>query len=197
MITIRPVKKEDILAISKIHKEIFKDHYLGNFSIRILSQFYKSFISVDTIFLVSVDFTNLTINGFVLGGSSDQLFEARKNFINDSIFRFLFEIMIKPNIWIDSLTRLCHKNQRNKSNIAFRLLSIGIDPSSQGHGVAMKLVEAFDEIAYDLKVNEYGLSVHSTNLRAINFYTKMGFQIESKKPNSIFFYKKVKSSNEL
>ena len=70
---------DDLKYVAKIHKEIFHDHYLGQFSETLIEKFYQVFIHSDIIFLVSE--TNGVVNGFVLGGESKKINYCKSSFI--------------------------------------------------------------------------------------------------------------------
>lgn len=76
---IRVANVKDLKHIAKIHKELFSDHYLGQFSVKIIRNFYSGFINKDVLFLVSE--TNGVISGFVVGGERKEVNLSNTAFI--------------------------------------------------------------------------------------------------------------------
>lgn len=69
-----------------------------------------------------------------------------------------------------------NSNANNQSGRAFGILSIAVSPSYQGAGVARLLMEHSETAASQQGFDSMRLTVHPTNLRAIVFYEKMGWQ---------------------
>jgi ribosomal protein S18 acetylase RimI-like enzyme len=66
-----------------------------------------------------------------------------------------------------------------------------------GRGIAVALLDAFERVIRDNRIEEYGLSVFKTNQRAIHFYEKMGFTVDDENNRSIYFSKRLSpASNE-
>ena len=75
MNTVRIVKENDLAQIAKIHKQQFADHYLGNFSEKLLLKFYESFYNdKNIVFIVYED--QIGIRGFIVGGNLHRINNA-------------------------------------------------------------------------------------------------------------------------
>ena len=176
---IRDASVKDLKHIAKIHKELFSDHYLGQFSVKIIKNFYSGFINKDVLFLVSE--TNGVISGFVVGGERKEINLSNSCFIKKNIPLYTFEIVFRPQTWKRSFEKLIKVfSQKSSSNEnlgnskSFTLLSIGVSRLYQGKGVAKLLVAEFDQ-RIKKHTNQYSLSVKDANLQALRFYEKTGF----------------------
>lgn len=63
---IRQATIEDLPVIARIHKENFGDHYLGQFSEKLIAAFYECFVGMES-FIVQ-ESNSCDIQGFILGG---------------------------------------------------------------------------------------------------------------------------------
>lgn len=192
---IRKAKKTDIPAIAKIHKAQFSDHFLGNYSVRLIEKFYEPFLD-SCVFLVSESYGQL--NGFVTGGYSHDLNQAKSKFISDNKIKYFTETILMPTIYLQALSRVKFltdfkpPNQRPTKNgeSGVRLLSIAVAENAKGTGAASKLLENFEK---NLDSESYGLSVKKENERAIKFYYKNGFVLSHEKDGNLYFNKTYSS----
>lgn len=179
---IRLATKSDLTEVAEIHKKQFSDHYLGQFSVKLLERFYNCFFSQDTIFIVSE--ANGVINGFIVGGKLSLINECTSLFIKNNIILYISEIFFRPHTWIKSVKKFFDIILRRKvqcesldATMDFTLLSIAVAPNYLGRNVAKSMILYFDEIMSNY-TDAYFLSVRENNIRAIKFYLKMGFKIE-------------------
>lgn len=193
---VRKVNYQDLWQIAKIHKEQFKDHYLGNFSENLLFRFYKSFYEDKEIIFIVFDQDNI-INGFIVGGELRKINKASSNFIKNNIPLYSWEIFCRPSTWLKSLQKLTNVIFKKKPleesldyTMDYTLLSIAVSNEGKGRGVASNLIDKFDEFLRE-KTNEYFLSVHDNNARALAFYRKKGFVKERHFNGEIQFVKKI------
>lgn len=198
---LRKVEREDLCMIAKLHKRIFSDHLLGQLPIFLIKAFYLSY------YQCYVDRKRILFNGcfqkdgsllgFVLGGESNALNQAKKNFLRRNLFLIfcssLFNFRIYPFL-LDKVVLLLKNDkigERGKQP-SFRLLSIGVTPEYQGKRISSLLLNQFEKAAF-AEVQVFGLSVHISNKRAIAFYQKNGFLFSGE--NSIsYFMQKTKDS---
>ena len=68
MNTVRIVKENDLAQMAKIHKQQFADHYLGNFSEKLLLKFYESFYNDKDIIFIEAE--RAAIERILLRGNS-------------------------------------------------------------------------------------------------------------------------------
>lgn len=179
--SIRKVVQSDIIDVARVHKERFSDHFLGKFPLKIIERYYLSYVADDNIlFIVHVDENN-KVDGFVMGGFSQDIKKAASNFIRDNLLLLMGVIVITPKVWKDVLDRLkllFRKNGRQKNKEVdsdIRLLSIAVTEEKEGKGVSTSLVKNFEKGVENIGGKRYGLTVHDDNIHALNFYRKMGF----------------------
>lgn len=176
---IRKAVNKDLSEIAKIHKDNFRDHYLGNFSEKLISYFYESFIGLDS-FIVSDSESG--IQGFILGGGNVELNSRKNLFVNKYPLRYLSEIMMHPRTWYASIvkfadllkSKLIYRKSGShpiQSKETFSLLSIAVAKCCQQKGVATEMFKYFESLC---PLDSFRLTVHSNNLKAIGFYEKMG-----------------------
>lgn len=195
MIDYRFAEQSDLLQVAKIHKEQFKTHYLGQFSISLLIDFYKNLLDAGYVFIVAVE--DGVVRGFVLGGEWKKISESLNRFMKHNLIRSFFESAIRPQTWKKSIIKLYsifHKNERDPNNLDnienYTLLSIATAKSSQGKGIGSGLIGAFDR-AMKKETERYYLSVQDTNERAISFYIRMGFSEAYRCEGEIQMIKKI------
>ncbi len=188
------VENNDVYSVALLHKKLFKDHYLGGFSVSLLEKFYLSFLCENITFIVCTDTISRELAGFVVGGDSKDLAKAKNAFLKTSKFRIFFEILFKPKMWTGTFERFINISQtsdKDRSELSFRLLSIGVNEKFQGKGVAIQLINKFEQTLKNQNIYQYGLSVHSDNFKAIKFYEKNCMIVEKKTTTTIFFIKKI------
>jgi hypothetical protein len=130
---------DNIEGIAYLHKDRFRDHFLGHYPIFIIERFYESFLDT-SLFFVALQENNVV--GFVMGGTSTELQTFKKNFIKKNLFKCLLSTICIPSIYIDALYRAKQMMNRpvNKKGLptpsaaSIRLLSIAVSENMQGTG---------------------------------------------------------------
>ena len=179
----------DLSAVALIHKEQFGDHFLGKFSVPLLTNFYRAFLG-DSIFLIAEYLDEPA--GFVLGGEAGRLGARKKQFLTSNFGRLFLESAVRPGLWGMVFSRVFSYGPRGSQPVSgydMRLLSIAVDDESKGKGVASALVAEFEKSLADCR--EYGLSVLAENSRAIAFYRKTGYTEEMRRGKSVYFFKNL------
>ncbi|MEW6579999.1 MAG: GNAT family N-acetyltransferase [Chloroflexota bacterium] len=69
---------------------------------------------------------------------------------------------------------------KTKKAPSFGILSIAVAPPYQGSGVAQLLMEYSEQVAIERGFTCMDLTVHPSNMRAVRFYEKMGWQHDVK-----------------
>ncbi len=196
--SIRNAKNRDLPAIGAIHKSQFGDHFLGQYSTRLLETYYGAFLG-KSVFLVHE--THETVDGFVLGAKSDQLSACRATFLRSALLRCIWETLFRPRLWREGMisgfsSLIAPRLRRGRSEDAstrprLRLLSIAVSEEAMRKGLGTELMVAFERTIDDGSVCEYGLSFETTNYRAARFYEKMGFEVEMECKAGIYLRKKL------
>lgn len=195
---IRKAVLSDMTKIARIHKEQFKDHFLGQYSQKVVQKYYEPFLD-SCIFLVSE--SQGKINGFIMGGLNSDLEIAKRSFLFSNKARYITETLIKPTVYIQALKRLNLLKVLKSSPsvlketvaVEYRLLSIAVSESTKGTGLSSKLLTEFEK---HIKAKDYGLSVHTHNLRAMKFYLKNGFVKTHNTEVSTFLSKNFVTDNK-
>ena len=191
---IKQATDNDIFRVASIHKQQFPTHFLGKYSVKLLSEYYKAFLD-NSIFLVSKH--NDEANGFVVGGSASILSCARRDFLTQNKVLYITETILRPNTYWGVLTRfksvVNSMQQTNKSDIIsdeYLILSIAVNKSYMGKGIAQELCRVFEE-SIKPDASEYGLYVRRDNKRAIKFYEKTGFNINKQVGDELYLSKRI------
>lgn len=194
---IRKAVQSDIVDVARVHKERFSDHFLGKFPRKIIERYYWPYVADDNIlFIVHLDENN-KVDGFVMGGFSQDIKEAASNFIRHNLLLLMGVIVITPKVWKDVFDRLKFlfrkderlKNEVEKSDI--RLLSIAVAKEKEGKGISTSLVKNFEKGVENIGGKRYGLSVHDNNIHALNFYRKMGLIKDTQTGNLVLMTKNL------
>lgn len=194
--SIRKALDSDIAQIANLHKQQFKDHFLGRYSEELIRKYYEPFLEA-CIFLVSE--CDGKLKGFIMGGSSSNLNAAKRTFLSCNKPRYIIETLLTPTVYIMALKRLKLIKELHSSDIAdnkipqFRLLSIAVAEDAKGSGLASNLVMEFEK---HIQAKEYGLSVHTNNIPAIKFYIKNGFTKTHNNAETTYFSKNIVYTNQ-
>lgn len=196
--SVRSAWATDLPAVARIHKSQFSDHLLGKYSIELLARFYKEFLG-RTLFLVHE--TSPRIDGFLVGGDDGSLACAKAAFVRVNRARCIGETLLRPKVWLttvvrgsDLLVSYRHKGQLKSGTPItsdVRLLSIAVAAEAVGTGAATELVQAFERTLKGT-TESYGLSVKRDNHRAVAFYHKLGFELESESGESLYLRRSLK-----
>jgi len=81
--------------------------------------------------------------------------------------------------------------QPSEFKTSWGLVVIGVSPDYQGKGVGSLLLQEFERLAKLDVVHKMILSVKSGNLKAINSYTKNGWQTGTKSQDSLNMHKEI------
>jgi ribosomal protein S18 acetylase RimI-like enzyme len=186
---IRKASRSDMNAVAKIHKQQFKDHFLGRYSINMIQKFYETYLECSCTFLVSE--ADGIINGFIMGGRYKDLNKAKQKFIHDNKLHYIVETMIRPSIYLLALKRLKIIKPTNEpistdTANSVSLLSIAVSERAKGTGTASELVNEFEK---HTDSEDYSLTVKKTNRRAIQFYYRHGFELKGEKEFTVYLTK--------
>ena len=175
--------------IADIHREAYSnEHFTSSFSIKKLVEYNSALISASDITIVAEEDG---IIGFIIAG--ENIAAGVRQFTEKNRIWILGRLLQKPihffsKISIMIQTRL---NPPKPSQAQFRLLSIATRPDTQSKGIGADMIDFLEKELLKLKINIYGLSVKSSNNRAINFYECNGFIREKVFTGSSFFIKRI------
>ncbi len=197
---LRMATHNDLDGIAALHTKCFSEYFLTKLGNNLLSKYYKEFMTSDDIVIVYTDEDDKIV-GLLVGTPASST--GRNNFIKHNFVSVFFKILLlcvkfDKDTWdrVLAFLKLHLKNNKNvhdSSNCCkgkeMRLLSICVSDDYKGRSVAESLVIEFEESLRLLGYDSYALTVFKSNLRANNFYMKMGMTVK-KETNSEYEYKK-------
>lgn len=197
---IRSAKQDDLKNIAVLHIECFPDYFLTRLGLSLLAKYYKEFITIDNIFLISVE--DSKVNGLLVGTPSSAV--GRNGFIRKNLIALLLRMLwlcikFDKETWkrvfglINSFRILQNANNKaknNQINTEPSLLSICVSENYKGKGIAKKLMREFERQLVITGYHGYNLTVHKSNQRAIKFYEKLGLVVY-RETKSEYGYKKI------
>lgn len=206
----QPLAVEHLDEVVDLHTQTFPEYFLTHLGSKMLKLFYGEFVDQSGNYGFVACSENRVV-GFVAGtANSDALYAQfyRRHFLNlMGIFAvcLIKDAYIRKNIWdrtvhirravkslfVRDTTTSKPKNDDSDltTDILARLLSIGVDSNFRGRGVADMLVRALCHRLAQDGIETVGLSVNADNARAIAFYKKNGWSIETANENTLRFWR--------
>ena len=186
---IRELTKNDCSKCAEMHLKIYPKYlFTSKFPKKMLENFYKDLLSGNKFSYVIED-DNEIFGAVMIGGNS---IEARSIFIKSNFLSLLAVVLRNPQFILlksfDFIRSVVNKNFDSKYEV--RLTNILVDAShNKSKGASNILLNhAFAELKKE-NIISLGWSVRSNNVKAINFYIKIGAKIEKIVNNSLYFYK--------
>lgn len=210
-VKIRKAKETDIGLISKTHSICFRHGFTSSlhklnykcFGGDLAAAFYLEYLKDFPELFIVADASG-TVVGFCMGyclNRRDQL----SRFIKSNTARLFLKVpmlllMGDKSTWKKVYQVITKSGEKEEvinplpENIAQSeisdILSICVLPEYRGLNIATRLINEFLQTSKDKQCKACLLTVEDNNLRAINFYKKMGFEVYSNKVNKKG-YKKV------
>jgi ribosomal protein S18 acetylase RimI-like enzyme len=180
--------------IAAIHAGAYStEHLTAHFPADLLKRYYSCLVNESDLSLLCLDDAGREA-GFIIAGST--LSAGISKFIRTDRLRF-FAVLLKNPIFLWQKIRalLRAKVSKQKPSLAsFRLLSISVRSDCQSSGYGKAMLECFEGELMKLGILRYGLSVRSSNKRAISFYERNGFHFEKEFLGSTYFYRNINES---
>lgn len=178
---------ESIITIHNLSYD--QEHFTSLFNIVKLSEYYRKLICAGDVSLVH--FENKCLVGFVIAG--ENISRGVSDFTSENKSYLIKLLLCNPKFLlqkvISKIKIVFSKN--TSSGSSFRLLSIAVHPDYHSKGIGSKLLANFERKLAEKNIGSYGLSVRSSNIKAINFYIKMGLKIAKIQHGSIYFFRQV------
>ena len=185
MISIRKATLCDITGMINLHKEIFdKSHFTSNFPSKLLARYFYKLISRNSFNYVAFDKNEIL--GYIVSGFHTA--EAVQEFVSENKLAIIKVLLLHPKFLIEKVYISIFTHSRKTKNL--RLLLIGVKPNQK---IGSQLLKYFENEIYLAGIHNYGLSVRKNNMRAIDFYKKSGFIVESSTINSFSFLKDLQN----
>jgi len=169
-------KKEDSLAVAKIHREEIKDSFLGSLGISFLNNLYRAIIeNRGNSFCIVAKEGNETL-GFVAGIINVKKFY----FYLFSHYFFSVALSITKKAFnyraIKSVVENFFYPKDTKNLPEAELFAIAVKGSMQGKGLGSMLINEFVKKMRNLGQNSFKALVGESDAK-LNFYTKNGFEV--------------------
>lgn len=207
MIKYRNANSDDMQAIAQTHIVCFKNYFLteldggkGN----VLTKFYRSYYNNDVLFIVAEDGDKIV--GFVMGYIPPD--KARKQFEKENFWLLSVRMMcllcmFNKKAWSRVFSRIKNIFVKKKNSNDLEelknlkrsgLLSICVLPEYRGSGVAIELINAYENLSIEKGADYYTLSALKNNDRGNAFYKKLGFKKKGEDKEEYYYYKMLKST---
>jgi len=199
---IRIATQKDLDGIASLHVKCFSEYFLTKLGLNLLAKYYSEFITMNDISLVYIG-ENDNVEGLLIGTSSSI---GRDNFIKHNFIALGFRILylcakFDKDTWKRVLAYTKNKLKKRKrvtnsnycndnSRKEMRLLSICVSDKCKGKNVAKSLIEEFEKKLKFSGYSSYALTVYKSNIRANNFYKKIGMHV-SNETVSEYEYRKI------
>lgn len=179
-IVLKPVKKNEVNFLVKIHEAAFPDFFLTQLGDVFLRFYYKSVLKHKQGVLIGAYKADELI-GFCAATQLSKSFNLSliiNNFFQFSIVgvRLLFT---NPKAIIRLFKNLTKSSSDNNDDGSYaEILSIGVDPKKQGGGLGKKLLKAVEEELEKNRIDKLSLTTdYYNNDNAINFYKSLEYKI--------------------
>ena len=186
---IRELTKNDCLKCAEMHLKTYPKYlFTSKFSIKMLKNYYETLLSGNKFSFVMED-DNEIFGAVMIGEDSSK---ARNLFIKSNFVSLLLVVLKNPQFlflkFLDLMRSIIKKDFNSKYRV--RLTNILVDSShNKSKGASTNLLNhAFTELKKE-NIQSLGWSVRSNNVKAINYYIKIGAKVEKIVNNSLYFFK--------
>lgn len=185
-IEVRPLEEVDLPGTAACHRACFPDTLGSRLGLAFVEASYCAFLeSPGGIAWVAVEAESASVVGVVAGGEPS----IRGRFVRRARRRFwpriLLSLLIRPWLLGPHIARSpspgkdARKPAPNEDVPVARLQVICVLPEVRGTGVAARLFEAFRLACKQKEFRAIELTVKSDNTRALAFYAKLGWRVQS------------------
>lgn len=209
-ILIQPIDKSKINQIVDIHLLAFPESILSQFGRKMIARWYAWHMEPPNECYAFGAYDEDSMKGFCLSGFflNSEIFFFRKNFlfvlwqliihpqliITKKTFKRLNDIILAFYDLLSSRGKKIQRVVRPRSE-KFGILSIAVDPACQNSGIGHLFVIRVGQLAVEIGIEKINISVHPSNLQAIRFYEKNGWEkvcYDSSKPWQGYMIKVVR-----
>lgn len=195
---IRLATFKDLKEVAILHSKCFPDSYatqLGKYNLsnskNLICKFYQEFLdSAPELFWVA-EADNQIIAfcvGYYMNNDSQINSFVKKNKFNIVMKTLLLLLLLNKPTWKKLLFRIVkrkgdlyqvvdHSNDHIQKDYIGDLLSICVNPSYRGRGIAQELMRSFMNSLKNSGMQLCYLSVRSDNIKAIKSYERSGFKL--------------------
>ena len=195
-----PIDKSGIGQIVDIHLRAFPESTLSLFGRNRVAKWYEWHLEPPKECYAIGAYDEDSMKGFCLSGFflNSEIFFFRKNFlfvlwqlithpqliITKKTFKRLLDVILAFIDFLSSRAKMSEKKGRPRSE-KFGILSIAVDPACQNSGLGHLLVSRVEQLAIEEGIKKINISVQPSNLQAVRFYEKNGWEkvcYDSSKP---------------
>lgn len=193
MISLRSLGPGDLAEITRVHLQAFPDSEMSRLGAGIVTRYYRwQFDSSHPLPFAEGAWRDEELVGFVIGGIRR---EAVSGFVRRNVPAILVAGALHPRAARSlfgpealNILRLAFLRGRSHTEPltddaglaeapwSFGVLSIGVVPACQGLGTADQLMDVAEAAARNAGAASMNLTVHPTNIRAVRFYERRGWQ---------------------
>lgn len=178
-IAIRPMRPADREDVVRVHLEAFPGFFLTFLGTHFLGEFYEAALG-DPTGVALVASADERLHGFVVGTMEPAGFYGR--LLRTRWHRFalasLRAVIRRPAIVPRLARALLLPSQSAHLDRSALLMSLAVDPTSQGHGIGRRLVAEFVEEARAHGCERVLLSTDRDGNDTVNaFYRRLGFEL--------------------
>lgn len=191
-VLIRPALESDLPEIAEIHIRAFPESFLSLLGRGSVERYYAWLLDGPHQTSAFTARHDGKLSGFCFGG----LFRgALSGFLRKNKRYLLFSLILRPvvffhpEVWSklgQGLKILKTSPSRGNSKVlksaSFGILSVAVDPDSQGLGIGRQLMVESEKAAKELGFSEMDLTVHPENKKAVLFYENLGWFSNEEKP---------------
>lgn len=199
-IVINNFSKEDIPILVKIHKVAFADYMNTELGDKYLGKLFSLIIETPGSITLKAQIDS-EICGYVFGAPIGYDKKLNKELFNVALLgaishpSILFHKNFFKAVYGKIKVILGLKTKRNIANFlhgdGISLIAIGVHSGFLGKKVGLSLIEGFEKMARNNKMNYMRLSVFADNNKALSLYDKAGWRMLEKFGNTYYFWKKL------
>lgn len=172
---IRDIEFKDIPEIALLHKNIFgKSHFSSTFSFSLRKKYFLELLKYSKYKIAVVDGNQ--IQGYLIACLNPDI--PVKKFMKNNIIHLLITLLLNPKFLIEKIRTILFSIKSKKESIHEKNVSIyliAVNNSIQNRGIGKLLLDYFENLLLNDKINQYTLAVRSDNIQAIRFYIKNNF----------------------
>lgn len=187
-----PFDAKTVDGIASVHRAAYSpDHLSAHFSSGMARSYYLHLATAASIVVVATEDDRVV--GFVIGG--DHIGEGVARFRRENRLNLARLALKQPKSVVRRAMRMANSKKRGNlmTGPALRLTSVAIAPAAQGSGLFSDLLATFEVAGLDLGFDDYGLSVQSTNKRALAAYLRADMKIDFEFDDSVYLSKRLTS----
>jgi ribosomal protein S18 acetylase RimI-like enzyme len=185
--TIRILSENDCADIAQIHLLAFPESALTRLGYEAVKRYYEWLFTGPYDGLAAGVFSDARLVGFVFAGyyrgSLSHFVSRNRSFLFTRIlthpwlaFNSIFLDRIKLALHVLQPKKVKGQSPQPPPNKYFGILAIAVDPGLQKSGIGKLIMDFTEKAALERGYTKIHLTVHPTNINAVRFYEKIGWQ---------------------